>query len=452
MIRFHFFPSLATAALLVAPTACFNPDDTAPQSAIQDTATDGDESETDPAGTSHGSSDSASVTSAAPTTGPGGTNDSVTGAPTGNSGTEDSSTGDTSGPPAMCEDGLVSPGEVCLGPIATLASPQADFLFGGDFDNDGFVDLLSATDRDATLHLGDGAGNFSVQPTFDTVGSIGSGNVVIADVNADGDLDLIANGSSSVVTTFLGNGDGTFTQSGAAALDDIANAGGMAPADFDGDDVLDVFVLRSTGFSYAFGRGAGTGSFTFSAAAPIQSAGPLAWGDFNGDAVPDVLVGQPNRDVIAFVQGSGDGTFTVTDIPVGLEVVGGRAASADLDGDGIAEAAFPRSQSDDVLLFVGGPGGPAAPVELDAVGEPRSALFADLTNDGRDDLVTCGRGVLASISVWAADGTAALEDPEHFSASPCVQFVVADFDDDGANDVAYHSGSVDGLRVMLAQP
>jgi len=446
------FPCLAAVAVLFAPTACFDPTDPEPQSTVLGTATEGDESGTGGGGATGTTDDAASATSGVPTTGGGATNDSVTSGPTGDPTTAETSAGTTDGPPAMCDDGLVTPGETCLGPIAMLPSPEADFLFAADFDEDGFVDLLSATDRDAALHVGDGAGSFTAQPSFDTTGSIGTGNLVVVDVNADGALDLVANGASSSITTLLGNGDGTFSQAGVVSLDDISNAGGMAPADFDGDGVLDVFVLRHTGSSYAFGRGTGEGSFTFSAAASIESTGPLAWGDFDGDAVPDVLVGQPNRDVIAFVRGGGDGTFTVTDIPVGLEVVGGRAASTDLNDDGIADAAFPRSDRDDVQLFIGGVGGPAGPVELDAVGEPSSALFADLTNNGRDDLVTCGRGVLASISVWAADGTTVLGEPEHFSASPCVQLAVGDFNGDGASDVAYHSGSVDGLRVMLAQP
>ena len=451
MISFRF-PSLAATAVLFTSTACFDPNDVPAQPTVLGTATDTDESGAVATGATDTIDDSAGVTSATPTTASGGTNDSVTGGPTGGPTGEDTSTGSTEGPPAMCDDGVVSPGEVCLGPIAMLPSPAADFLFGADFNGDGDADLLSATDQDATLHVGDGAGGFTAQPSFDTVPSIGTGNVVVVDVNADGALDLIVNGTASAITTFLGNGDGTFSQAATVSLDDIGNAGGMAPADFDGDGLLDLFVLRSVGFNYAFGQGAGNGSFTFSAAASIEGSGPLAWGDFDGDALPDVLVGQPNRDVIAFVRGGGDGTFIVTDIPVGLEVIGGRAATTDLNDDGIADAAFPRSASDDVLLFIGGAGGPAAPVELDAVGEPRSALFADLTNNGHDDLVTCGRGVLASISVWAADGTTVLEEPEHFSATPCVQLAVGDFNGDGAGDVAYHSGSVDGLRVMLAQP
>ncbi len=441
------FPRVvATAALFVA-AACFDPNDPNPQPTVLGTATDGDATGTDAAAATDTMGDSASATSAAPTTESGSTHDPVSGGPT----SEDTS-GSTGGPQAMCDDGVVSPGEVCLGPIAMLPSPPADFLFGADFNGDANIDLLAATETGATLLLGDGAGDFTAQPSFDTVSSIGTGNLVVVDIDGDGILDLIANGSAAAITTFLGNGDGTFSQAATVSLGDIVNTGGMAPADFDGDGRLDVFVLRSSGFNYAFGQGVGDGSFTFSAAASIESSGPLAWGDFDGDAVPDVLVGQPNREVIAFVRGGGDGTFTVTDIPVGLEVVGGRAATTDLNDDGLADAAFPRSDRDDVLLFVGTPGGPTEPVELDAVGEPRFALFADLTNNGHDDLVTCGRGVLASISVWASDGTTVLGEPEHFSATPCVQLAVGDFNGDGASDLAYHNGSVDGLRLMLAQP
>lgn len=447
-------PSWATIVVLFAPTACFDPSDPPGSAADLATATDGDESSGGATASGPGMTGASTTGGPSASGGSAGTSATVTGDPTAGGPAGDTSTGGTGdGPPAMCEDGFLSPGEVCLGPIVMLSSPEADFLFAADLNGDDAVDLLSATDRDATVLLGDGAGGFTAQPTFTTVGvSTGTGNVVLVDADADGVLDLIANGNSGRIATFLGNGDGTFSEAANVILGDIANAGGMAPADFDGDGRLDLFVLRSTGVSYAFGGGVGDGSFTFSAAASIESSGPLAWGDFDGDALPDVLVGQPNRDVIAFVRGSGDGTFTVTDIPVELEVIGGRAAATDLNDDGIADAAFPRADRDDVQLFVGGVGGPADPVELDAVGEPRSALFADLTNNGHDDLVTCGRGVLASISVWPADGTTVLGEPEHFSASPCVHLAVGDFNADGAGDVAYHNGNVDGLRVMLAQP
>jgi hypothetical protein len=235
------FPHLVATAVLLAPAACFDPTDPPPQSTVLGTATDGDESGTDAADATDTIGDSASATSAAPTSESGGTNDPVTGGATGDATGEDTS-GSTDGPPAMCEDGVVSPGEVCLGPIATLPSPPADFLFGADFNGDNNVDLLAATDTDATLLLGDGAGGFTAQPSFDTVSSIGTGNLVVVDVDGDGILDLIANGSTTAITTFLGNGNGTFSQASVVSLGDIVNTGGMAPADFDGDGRLDVRV------------------------------------------------------------------------------------------------------------------------------------------------------------------------------------------------------------------
>lgn len=111
-------------------------------------------------------------------------------------------------------------------------------------------------------------------------------SVVAADVNGDGNLDLIA-AAPTTATVLLGNGDGTF-QSGVA----YPVGGSQAFVDdFNADGKLDLAVSDGSGNVYIL---LGNGDGTFQTPIPIESGyssiGELVTGDFNGDGKPDLAV------------------------------------------------------------------------------------------------------------------------------------------------------------------
>src|SRR5262249_22528044 len=108
----------------------------------------------------------------------------------------------------------------------------------------------------------------------------------VDDVNGDGKPDLVIGSFSNGVTTFLGNGDGTF-KAGVASAPTGPSAGLMlATGDFNGDGKKDLFVQGTVLF------GAGDGTFSVGPSVPNNlmpnSGAFVAVADFNGDSKVDL--------------------------------------------------------------------------------------------------------------------------------------------------------------------
>jgi flagellin len=92
----------------------------------------------------------------------------------------------------------------------------------GDLNNDGILDLVTVgydgNEAEGTIRLGDGSGGFGAASLFRPGLGIASffTSVALSDVNGDGNLDIVAGGSTSIgpfsgaVTVQLGTGTGTF--------------------------------------------------------------------------------------------------------------------------------------------------------------------------------------------------------------------------------------------------
>jgi hypothetical protein len=130
-------------------------------------------------------------------------------------------------------------------PIALGQNPYA--IAVADFNGDGKLDV-AVTDQASTvvyILLGNGDGTFGT-PTAITVGNAPDA-IVAGDFNNDGKLDLaVANSGDNTVTLLLGNGDGTFTPAAGSPYPVGKFPFQMVAADFNGDGKLDLAVVNLT--------------------------------------------------------------------------------------------------------------------------------------------------------------------------------------------------------------
>ena len=157
----------------------------------------------------------------------------------------------------------------------------------GDFNGDGKLDLAVPNGFDASEVLvcfGNGDGTFQNCSSYDS--ELVATAVTAADVNGDGELDLITDG----VAVLLNNGDGTFSLGPTLSVSTLGgNMNPVAIGDFNGDGILDVAVMdvfsSYTQQNVAVLLGRGDGAFRnpieFTAGSVEYSAG-LAVGDFDG--------------------------------------------------------------------------------------------------------------------------------------------------------------------------
>ncbi len=188
--------------------------------------------------------------------------------------------------------------------ITIVANQMGDFR-AADFRNTGHPDFLgiglSGAYSTASEYIlfapGNGDGTFGKATFANTPGA--GGELAVGDFNRDGKLDFVAvnstAGGSKQVTTFLGNGDGTFRNGGSVSFTDNAqDILRVYAADLNRDGKLDLFVYEtSNGYwtrnSYVW-EFLGNGDGTFQTGRQLFSfIQPVTLADVNGDSWPDLV-------------------------------------------------------------------------------------------------------------------------------------------------------------------
>ena len=330
-----------------------------------------------------------------------------------------------------------------VGTYGSSSHTLAQAVVAADFNKDGFIDVANSFN----LLLGNGDGTFTAGASY-TSGDSVSG--VAADFNHDGNLDLawvndIPNGTVYVLS---GNGDGTFKK----AINNKAHRDptSIVTADFNRDGNLDLVTTNwaSSDISVLLGKGDGTfqpavnhliGSFSF-------ATNILATGDFNGDGNPDLAI--VNEGPIGISLGNGDGTFQPQVMYAASAI---SVAVADINHDGKLDLVATGDDSTGavVQVLLGNGDGTFQPPITNPGGQDVLASLADFNGDGLLDLVSVPLYSTSSspIAVQFGNGDGTFQAPVYYSAEGPVSATAADFNGDGAPDLAIGNGS--GITINL---
>lgn len=336
---------------------------------------------------------------------------------------------------------------VLTGPTAGT-SPESVAV--SDFNGDHKADLVVANEggNNVSIFLSNGDGTFQSAVNY----AVGSGpiSVAVGDFNGDGKVDLaVANSSGNNASILLGNGDGTFQAAVNYAVGN--NPYSIAIGDFNLDGKPDLVVSNYFGANVSVLLGNGDGTFqtaqNFNAGSYPYS---VAVADFNGDGRPDLVAANTTYPGdVSVLLGNGDGTFqSAVSYAVGNDPEG--VAVGDFNGDGKPDLAVPNDGSNTVSVLLGNGDGTFQTAVNYASGGfyPASILAADVSGDGRTDLVI---GNQSSIAVLHGNGNGTFTEGAVANINCCFNSSIAagDFTGSGRIDLAVTEPYEGSLELLF---
>lgn len=267
------------------------------------------------------------------------------------------------------------------------------------------LDLIMNLGESVQVSLSNGDGTF--QAPKSVLQTLGVTQLLLADLNGDGKIDLIASGGGSLIS-YLGKGDGTFGPAtgttvahGYSGFESVLRT---ALADFDGDGNLD-FANGDYYGHLELGRGNGDG--TFISTPLIHSNTPLlnysvnfavsAAPDLNGDGIPDLIGYGASSIVTGLSTGKGSFTFQAPFSASSYPIQYVESVVGDFNGDGKQDVILVRDDGTAAAALSNGDGTlkisssvitpaikPACPLGNAAIG--------DLNGDGKQDIVFVYQG------------------------------------------------------------
>ncbi len=336
--------------------------------------------------------------------------------------------------------------------ISTGNGSFPNFVTVGDFNSDGRPELLVSNSNVGTvaLYLASGIGTFKLSSTT-TLGTAAQ-SIVVGDFNNDTRVDFAtANPNGNSVSIALGTDDGRFQNPTAISLGSGLGPQTVGVADLNADGNLD--LLTANLFDNCASILLGDGKGDFSQSTISVGAGPrtLAIADFNGDAKPDFVTGNMNESTLSIVSGTGSGTFN-SPIPYALGSNAlGVVATGDFNNDGLQEIVSANSGGQSVSIFPGMGNGMSMPAINIGVGvNPHGVVVADFNRDGRADIATANF-TDNSVSILFGNGDFSFESPLTLTTGTNPKGITAaDFNKDNKVDIAVTNSSDGTVSLFVS--
>jgi len=301
----------------------------------------------------------------------------------------------------IIDDGLGS-----FGPqqIITESLDAAIDVFATDIDGDGDMDVLSAAkqdDRIVWFRNTDGMGNFSPQIIITNLTN-GAISVFATDLDGDGDVDVLSASYNDNKIAWYENTDGLGSFGAQQIITNQAQSTrDVYAADLDGDGDMDVLAASTASDEILwFENTDGLGNFGVEKIISSNSDGVLSVfaTDIDGDGDMDVLSADFGDDTVAWFENTnGQGNFGSKQIISTTVLFTKSVYAADLDNDGDMDVLSASSSNSESVLYwyenINGFGifGSEQVITTNVDGV-RDIFTSDIDNDGDMDVLSASPG------------------------------------------------------------
>ncbi len=343
--------------------------------------------------------------------------------------------------------------------VITTAADGATSVFAADMDGDGDRDVLSASSNDnkiAWYQNTDGKGVFGEQHIISTK-AVMAASVRAADIDQDGDMDVVSASATDDKIAWYENTDGRGSFGSERVITTLASfAVSVFTSDLDGDGDMDVLSASVDEDKIAWydnmdGKGA------FGPQKVISKSADAPWSvhaaDIDGDGDQDVLSASYADSKIAWYENTdGKGAFGAQQV-ISMKANGTRCVySADIDHDGRMDVLSTWGNSNKITWFRN-----REPSQWDGLftahlidadfNDARSVFAADIDGDGDGDIIGAAKNL---------DEIAWYEHLDQGSGTFFKRIIDTNFDDagvvfaadmDGDKDMDVLGGTVMGKEI-----
>lgn len=345
---------------------------------------------------------------------------------------------------ALCF-GDSSPAALFPRPVTPVGNAFCDVLLAGDLDGDAHSDAATVSSTTLYVARGDGQGGFAL------AGQSSAGDftvdLALCDANVDGHLDTVLLSDGGLIRVAANSGAGTFGEPVPLTQELVAPYFALAAGDVDADGDVD---LVAAGANLRLHYGTGSGGF----ALPVQyslaaTASDLAFGNLDGVGGLELAIAEFAADAVELYTVRPDGILqyrgmqSVVPSPRGL-------AAANFDGDAFADLLVTTPWLGGAYAYRGSAAGQLAlSGHMSGIAQPRGPLAVDLDGDALTDALVSDATAGGALHIAHAVG-GTLAPAQHWAhLAGAAAVAVGNFDGDGEPDPLV-SGSITNPGLLLA--